>query len=114
MATTDDITKKIEERLTFAQTSAEKGNWPYMKCCIDDALIDAKKINFDITPRIERINLTYYTLAINFTLSEAEKAVSGGKLEEANRYLTQAENYAKSAGVDISVRVSEIRMPRLQ
>ncbi len=114
MATIDDITKKIEERLISAQTFAEKGNWPYMKCCVDDALRDAKKANLDITPRIERINLTYYTLAINITLSEAEKAIKDGKVDEADRYFGLSENYAKSAGIDISTRVSEIRMPRLQ
>jgi hypothetical protein len=114
MATTDDITKKIEERLTSAQTSAEKGNWAYMKCYLDDALKDAKKVNLDLTPRVKQIELTYYNLAINFTLSEAEKAVSGGKPEEANKYFTLADNYAKSAGMDISARVAGIKMPQLQ
>lgn len=109
MAKIDDLSKRVEECLISAQRSAEKGNWAYMKCSLDDALKDAQKINLDLTLRIEKINLTYYTLAINFTLSEAEKAVSGGKTEEVNRYITQAENYAKSAGVDISARISEIK-----
>ena len=114
MATIDDITKRIEDCLANAQSSAKEGNWPYMKCYIDDALKYAKPLNLDLAPRVEKINLTYYNLAINVTLSEAEKAVSGGKTEEASKYFTLAENYAKSAGIDISARVSRIKLPQLQ
>lgn len=114
MATTDDITRRIEDCLASAQHSAREGNWPYMKCYIDDALKYAKPLNLDLAPRVEKIKSTYYNLAINVTLSEAEKAVNGGKSEEASKYFTLAENYALSAGIDISPRISKIKLPQLQ
>ena len=114
MNKSDDISKKVENSLASAQHSAEKGNWAYMKCSIDDALESAKTAGLDLTLRIKKIELTYYNLAINFTLSEAEKAINSGKTDEANRYITQAENYGKYAGIDISARISELKSQRLQ